>query len=202
MRRSRCFAARFTSSVLLGGRAGRAVGPSAAPGRARIAALVFAVEVALLRRQRALPPPVVGAAGTTVAGSPRSRWDLLPDRRHVHAGRPARDACGRGKTVGGRLDRRRRATLLKLFSIRAPKTVFTALGLGLGRVAAAAFPQIVETRRSRPCAPSWRRAALFARRRRLRGGRPDPVPHVFGYHELVHVLTLVAAASQYAAIAF
>jgi hemolysin III len=31
---------------------------------------------------------------------------------------------------------------------------------------------------------------------------PDPVPHAFGYHELFHVLTLAAAACQYAAIAF
>ena len=32
--------------------------------------------------------------------------------------------------------------------------------------------------------------------------RPDPVPDVFGYHELFHVLTLGAVGCQYAAIAF
>jgi hemolysin III len=32
--------------------------------------------------------------------------------------------------------------------------------------------------------------------------RPDPFPRVFGYHEIFHVLTLVAAGLQYAAIAF
>jgi hemolysin III len=32
-------------------------------------------------------------------------------------------------------------------------------------------------------------------------GRPDPVPAVFGYHELFHALVVVAAACQYAAIA-
>jgi hemolysin III len=31
--------------------------------------------------------------------------------------------------------------------------------------------------------------------------RPDPVPAVFGYHELFHALVIVAAACQYAAIA-
>jgi hemolysin III len=31
---------------------------------------------------------------------------------------------------------------------------------------------------------------------------PDPVPHAFGYHEVFHVLTLAAAACQYASIAF
>jgi hemolysin III len=32
--------------------------------------------------------------------------------------------------------------------------------------------------------------------------RPDPVPAVFGYHELFHALTLVAVTCQYVAIAF
>jgi len=39
-------------------------------------------------------------------------------------------------------------------------------------------------------------AIVYARR------RPDPVPTVFGYHELFHALTLVAVACQYVAIAF
>ncbi len=32
--------------------------------------------------------------------------------------------------------------------------------------------------------------------------RPDPIPTVFGYHEVFHVLVIVAAALQYAVIAF
>jgi hemolysin III len=32
--------------------------------------------------------------------------------------------------------------------------------------------------------------------------RPDPVPAVFGYHEVFHLLVLVAAALQYAVVAF
>jgi hemolysin III len=32
--------------------------------------------------------------------------------------------------------------------------------------------------------------------------RPDPVPHVFGYHELFHALTVAAVCCQYASIAF
>jgi len=39
-------------------------------------------------------------------------------------------------------------------------------------------------------------AVVYARR------RPDPVPAVFGYHELFHALTLVAVTCQYVAIAF
>jgi len=32
--------------------------------------------------------------------------------------------------------------------------------------------------------------------------RPDPVPHVFGYHEVFHALTVLAVASHYGAISF
>ena len=32
--------------------------------------------------------------------------------------------------------------------------------------------------------------------------RPDPAPRMFGYHELFHVLVVVAAALQYAVVAF
>ena len=39
-------------------------------------------------------------------------------------------------------------------------------------------------------------AVVYAR------GRPDPIPSVFGYHEVFHALTLVALACQYVAIAF
>jgi hemolysin III len=39
-------------------------------------------------------------------------------------------------------------------------------------------------------------AVIYARK------RPDPVPAVFGYHELFHLLVLIAAALQYAVVAF
>jgi hemolysin III len=39
-------------------------------------------------------------------------------------------------------------------------------------------------------------AVIYARK------RPDPVPTVFGYHELFHLLVIVAAALQYVVVAF
>jgi hemolysin III len=39
-------------------------------------------------------------------------------------------------------------------------------------------------------------AVVYARK------RPDPLPAVFGYHELFHLLVLIAAATQYAVVAF
>jgi hemolysin III len=32
--------------------------------------------------------------------------------------------------------------------------------------------------------------------------RPDPLPATFGYHEIFHACTIVAAAAHYAVIAF
>jgi hemolysin III len=94
------------------------------------------------------------------------------------------------------------AILLKLVWVRAPKWLSAAIALALGWVAAAAFTQLLKV----PI-PGLvlvvaggllytAGAVVYARK------RPDPVPHVFGYHELFHVLTVAAAACQYSAIAF
>jgi hemolysin III len=94
------------------------------------------------------------------------------------------------------------ATFLKLFWFRAPKWLSAAIGLALGWVGMAAFSQLLKV----PL-PGLvlvlvggllytLGAVVYAYR------RPDPVPHVFGYHELFHVLTLGAVGCQYAAIAF
>lgn len=85
----------------------------------------------------------------------------------------------------------------------APKWVTAALGIALGWVGIAALPKIVEQ-------IGWAGAALVLAGGLLytlgalvyAGRRPDPLPQLFGYHELFHALTIAAAASQYAAIAF
>jgi hemolysin III len=93
-------------------------------------------------------------------------------------------------------------TLLKLFWFEAPKWLSAAIGLALGWVSVAAFSQLLKL----PL-PGLvlvvaggllytLGAVVYAYR------RPDPVPHVFGYHELFHLLTLGAVSCQYAAIAF
>jgi hemolysin III len=94
------------------------------------------------------------------------------------------------------------AIVFRLFWTRAPKVLWAAIALGLGWVGAAAFPQLLKLQ-----TPGillvvaggvlYTAGALVYMRR-----RPDPVPHVFGYHELFHVLTLAAVGCQYAAIAF
>ena len=95
------------------------------------------------------------------------------------------------------------ATLAKFCWVRAPHWLSAVIGIGLGWVGVAALPQLERT------------AGLAAVILLAAGGlaytvggivyalrRPDPVPAVFGYHEVFHALTLVAIACQYVAIAF
>jgi hemolysin III len=95
------------------------------------------------------------------------------------------------------------AATAKFVWVDAPKWLAVALGLALGWVGIALLPQMVN--RLDPAAVALigvgglvysAGAIVYARR------RPDPVPAVFGYHELFHVLTLVAVSCQYVAIAF
>jgi hemolysin III len=94
------------------------------------------------------------------------------------------------------------AIFLKLFWVRVPKWVSAVIALTLGWVGIVAIPELLKL-------PVMGVSLL------LLGGafysvgaviyalkRPSPVPHVFGYHELFHVLTLAAAACQFASIAF
>jgi hemolysin III len=92
--------------------------------------------------------------------------------------------------------------LLKLVWVRSPKWLSATIGLALGWVAVAAMSQLLRL----PLAGVLLVAAgglfytggaiVYIRR------RPDPVPSVFGYHELFHVLTLAATGCLYASIAF
>jgi len=95
------------------------------------------------------------------------------------------------------------ATVLKFAWVEAPKWVAAVLGIALGWAGVAVLPQLAT--RLNPAAVALlgvgglaytAGAIIYARR------RPNPLPAVFGYHELFHALTLVAVACQYVAIAF
>jgi hemolysin III len=90
-----------------------------------------------------------------------------------------------------------------LLWIGAPKWLLTALYLALGWAAAATVPQLLDA------------IGISGMLLLMVGGlfytagaviyaikRPDPLPTVFGYHELFHALVILAAAVQYAVIAF
>lgn len=93
--------------------------------------------------------------------------------------------------------------VLKLAWIDAPKWVSAIVYVCLGWVALAASPQLLDglgvtatTMVAVGGALYTAGAVVYALR------RPDPVPTVFGYHEVFHLLVIAAAAIQYAVIAF
>jgi hemolysin III len=94
------------------------------------------------------------------------------------------------------------AIALKVAWIDGPKWLSAAIGIALGWVGVVALPQL------------WEHAGPTGVALLLLGGilytagalvytarRPNPVPAVFGYHELFHALVIAAAACQYAAVA-
>jgi len=93
--------------------------------------------------------------------------------------------------------------IFKLAWIDAPKWLLAAIYVVLGLVSAAVFGQL-------PGAIGWLGVAGLAAGGVLytagavvyASGRPNPAPAVFGYHEIFHVLVIVAAALHYAVIAF
>jgi hemolysin III len=87
--------------------------------------------------------------------------------------------------------------------VDAPKWLAAVVAVALGWVGVAAFPQLVAHTGSVGATLLaiggvlyTVGAVVYARK------RPDPRPHVFGYHEVFHSLTILAVASQYVAIAF
>jgi hemolysin III len=95
------------------------------------------------------------------------------------------------------------AILLKFAWVSAPKWLAAVIGIALGWVGVAAMPQVFH---SAGVAAVTLLAvgglAYTAGAIVYAVGRPDPVPRVFGYHEVFHALTIVAVACQYVAIAF
>jgi hemolysin III len=95
------------------------------------------------------------------------------------------------------------AIALKFLWVDGPKWLSAVFGITLGWVAVVAFPQIFD------------QVGIAGSVLVVIGGiayttgavvytlrRPDPIPEVFGYHEVFHALVIVAVACQYSAIAF
>ena len=94
------------------------------------------------------------------------------------------------------------AALTKIVWVGAPGWLSAAIGIALGWVAVVALPQLAHTEGLAPILllllgglAYTAGAIVYATR------RPDPLPRVFGYHEVFHALTIVALTCQYVAIA-
>ena len=93
--------------------------------------------------------------------------------------------------------------VLSLLWPDAPRPVSAAIYISLGWVAIIAMPQLFDRLGALGIALIATGgllysvgAIVYARK------RPDPVPTVFGYHEIFHVLVVAAAALHFAVIAF
>ncbi len=95
------------------------------------------------------------------------------------------------------------AILIRLFWVGAPKWLSAVVAIALGWVGVVALPKIVS-------GAGWTCMFLI-----LAGGilysvgaviyatrRPDPWPATFGYHEIFHLMIVLAVGLQFAAIAF
>jgi hemolysin III len=94
-------------------------------------------------------------------------------------------------------------SIVEMIWIEAPKWVTSIIYLSMGWVAIVAFPQL------------WSELGVAGTMLVAAGGllytagavvyatqRPDPNPAVFGYHEVFHLFVILAAAAQFAAVAF
>jgi hemolysin III len=93
--------------------------------------------------------------------------------------------------------------LMKLVWIDAPKALVAVTYIMLGWVAVAAFPDMIERLGVTAAALVAVGGLLYTLGALVYAfQRPNPAPTVFGYHEVFHALVILAAALQYAVIAF
>jgi hemolysin III len=93
--------------------------------------------------------------------------------------------------------------IFNLIGSTAPKWLLAVVYISLGWVAVAAVPQLAGAIGVAGLALLALGGLLYTAGAVIYAvKRPDPLPGVFGYHEVFHALVIVAAATQYAVIAF
>jgi hemolysin III len=92
---------------------------------------------------------------------------------------------------------------LKLLWIDAPNWLGVLVYVGLGWVAVWTFPALAEALGIVPTVLVGLGGLLYTAGAVIYATRrPDPAPAVFGYHEVFHLLVVIAAALQYAVVVF
>ena len=95
------------------------------------------------------------------------------------------------------------AIVVKLCWLDAPKWVVAGIAIALGWVAVLVLPQMWASVGAVGCALIVAGGVAYTVGAIVYAlERPDPRPHVFGYHEVFHALVVLAVALQYVAIAF
>jgi hemolysin III len=95
------------------------------------------------------------------------------------------------------------ATLLKIVWVDAPKWLGAVIGIALGWVGVVVTPQLFDRVGASGLGlligggvAYTAGAIVYALR------RPDPLPAIFGYHEVFHALVIAAVGLQYSVVAF
>jgi hemolysin III len=93
--------------------------------------------------------------------------------------------------------------VFKLVWIDAPRWLGAATYLSMGWIALVALPELLDRLGVAAVGALALGGVLYSAGAVIYAHkRPDPMPTVFGYHELFHLLVIVAAALQYAVVAF
>lgn len=93
--------------------------------------------------------------------------------------------------------------LFKLLWIDAPKWLISLIYVVMGWAVIAALPQLAGAVGASGLTLVAVSGVLYTAGAVIYAAkRPDPVPAVFGYHEVFHALVIAAAALQYALVAF
>jgi hemolysin III len=173
-------------------------------GVARVSALVFAASVAVMLGVSALYHRVVWPPG------PR-RWIrrldhaaifLLIAGTYTPFGLVALDGAWRVAVLAIVWSGAFAAIVLKVAWIDAPRWVAAVLALALGWVGVVALPEILDSVGAASLTLIAIGGAFYTAGALIYAlKRPDPVPSVFGYHELFHTLVVAAAACQYVGVA-
>ena len=87
--------------------------------------------------------------------------------------------------------------------VEVPRWLVVSVFLALGWVAVLALPELLSDLGWLPVILIAAGGALYSAGAVVYGRRrPDPLPQVFGYHEVFHACTIAAAALHYAVVAF
>ena len=93
--------------------------------------------------------------------------------------------------------------VFKLLWIDAPGWLIATVYVAIGWLAMIALPQLVDGLGIAAVGALALGGVLYSAGAMIYARkRPDPAPTVFGYHELFHLLVILAAALQYAVVAF
>jgi hemolysin III len=179
---------------------------SAPTGRAALAAGIYALSVALLFGSSALYHRI------TWASAAARRWMRRVDHSAIFVLIAGSYTPFAVLTLDGTL-----ATVIlvavwagavagvvmTMVWIDAPKWLIAIVYVTLGWVAVAAMPALLDALGITAVAMIAAGGAFYTAGAIVYArGRPDPAPAVFGYHEIFHALVILAAALQYAVVAF